>query len=201
MQPKNGRKRPSPKGAVCRNRGGDQRVGELQENGARPAKKNDSLRVHPPRNGLRSHGSAIHGAGSFHRAVKKGTRHAPGAHMPPDPSDMSHSATRILLVEEDSRTRDLRAGILRRAGFSVIEAPTIEDAKLVEPADVILIDAQQLPLALNRRSAAPIVVIADEVRDGILACARGASDWVPRGSAAEYLISTLEAANHNRSRL
>jgi DNA-binding response OmpR family regulator len=119
--------------------------------------------------------------------------------MARDPHDTSHPVTRVLLVEEDPKTRDLRAGILRRAGFSVTEAPTIEDPDHVQPADLILIEAQQLPLALAGHPEAAIVVIADEVRDGILACVQGASDWVPRSTAAEYLISTVEAASRSRT--
>lgn len=85
--------------------------------------------------------------------------------------------------------------MLRLAGFIVDELAYIEDPDTLPAADVVLVELDQFPLVQAMRPSRAVVVIADEVRDGILACVRGASDWVPRSTHADYLVSTVTAAS------
>ncbi len=103
----------------------------------------------------------------------------------------SDRPTEVLLIEEDFRTRDLHAAILRVAGFGVMEAARAEAVDERTAPDVVLADASQVESVTHLLPGRVIIALADDPRQGVHACLGGADDWVPSLSSADYLLDSL----------
>ena len=107
------------------------------------------------------------------------------------PSRLSGRPTEVLLIEENFRTRDLHAGILRVAGFEVVEAARADAVDRTVAPDVVLADAGQVASVADMLPGRVIIALADDPRQGVKACLGGADDWVPSSTSADYLLDSL----------
>ena len=110
-------------------------------------------------------------------------------------------ATRILLIEHDADARARYAEALRGAGFSVlsIDEPPGQGPGRGGPLRLVIVPTAQYPAVRRTYPRVPFIVTADDVRDGVSACLRGADDWVPRGCSTDYFLSIVTAALRGRS--
>ena len=108
----------------------------------------------------------------------------------------------LLVVEDDeSIGAPLEAG-LRRDGFDVTRARTVEEALAAGPADVVLLDlglpdgdGLDVCRELRRRSGVPIIVITargDEV-DRVLGLELGADDYLVKPFGFRELVARIRA--------
>jgi two-component system KDP operon response regulator KdpE len=111
----------------------------------------------------------------------------------------------VLLVEDDSRLRGALRALFRTDHFSVLEAPSGEDALTVvanQRPDLVVLDLR-LPgmdgletlRVLRSFSQVPIVVLTvrDEIRDKITALESGADDYVVKPFEPEELLARARA--------
>jgi DNA-binding response OmpR family regulator len=112
----------------------------------------------------------------------------------------SRKQTRILLIEYDPESRGRHAEVLENAGYHVVAAsvpPSVTDTSRM---DIIVADVHRFPLVRAQHPRVAVLVVADDVHEGVSACLRGAEDWVPRGSTPEYLLTAVSCASGARRR-
>ena len=125
---------------------------------------------------------------------------------------MGETETRILVVDDDARLRDLLVRYLGDNGFrvrSAVDAPAMDRELQREPPDLIVLDLM-LPgedgLSICRRLRAsdtnlPIVMLTargDEV-DRIIGLEMGADDYLPKPFNPRELLSRIRAVLRRRA--
>ena len=114
---------------------------------------------------------------------------------------VSPTRTIVLLVEANSDARSRHESLLASAGYSVLCVASFPDASEVQSAAVVIADvawfywfqAQQFD------RTPPILVVADDLKEGITACLCGADDWIPLDGEPAYMLGTvLEALSSSR---
>lgn len=111
----------------------------------------------------------------------------------------------ILIVEDDSAINDLLAEILRRGGYSPVQAYSGTEARLLITQDtysLILLDLmlpglsgeQLLPL-IRQRSESPVIVLSakETLQDKINALHIGADDYMTKPFDEGELLARIEA--------
>ena len=119
--------------------------------------------------------------------------------MASTPSIVSSRPTEVLLIEENFRTRDLHAGILRMAGFDVVEVARANAVVQGVAPDIVLADAGEVESIASMLPGRAIIALADDPRQGVHACLGGADDWVPSSSSADYLLDSLRPYTPSRT--
>lgn len=111
----------------------------------------------------------------------------------------------ILIVEDDSAINDLLAEIVRRAGFSAVQAYSGTEAKLLlsgESYSLILLDlmlpgltGEELLPVIRAQSGVPVIVLSakDTPQDKISTLHLGADDYMTKPFDAGELLARIEA--------
>jgi DNA-binding response OmpR family regulator len=112
------------------------------------------------------------------------------------PSGPSPPRTVVLLVEADPDARSRHEGLLASVGYSVICIASFPDAREVQSAAVVIADLAWFHWfqAQHFDRAPPILVVADDLKEGITACLCGADDWIPSYGEPGYMLGTVEEA-------
>jgi two-component system KDP operon response regulator KdpE len=112
----------------------------------------------------------------------------------------------ILVVDDEPAIRRLLSGVLKRAGYAVIEAATGREAlRLVparRPAAVLLdlglpdLDGLEVLEQLRRDDATPVIVVSirDATEEKVAALDLGADDYVGKPFDGDELLARLRAA-------
>jgi hypothetical protein len=98
---------------------------------------------------------------------------------------------RVLLLEADAERRMFLANHLRAAGMCVRAARRISEIKRWPAGEVVVTDAARFTAWWKFVGATHVVVLVETPEEGIHACARGASVWLPRTCSPGVLIETL----------
>ena len=120
---------------------------------------------------------------------------------------------KILVVEDESNSRNLLTTMLEAAGYQVIQAATCENAKAMHASylpDLVILDLG-LPDAdgmrfldtIRRTSAVPVIVLSarSDERDKVEALDAGANDYVTKPFGSAELLARVRSAlrNHRHS--
>ena len=122
---------------------------------------------------------------------------------------------RLLVVDDEPRTAELTAAILRRAGYSVELAGSGADAlalaRLSAP-DLMLLDYEmpdmQAPEVLDQlrlgaeRVAFPVIILTGARHspgDQVVGLERGAADYITKGTDVQVLLARIKGALRERS--
>ncbi len=98
---------------------------------------------------------------------------------------------RVLLIEADTQRRTQLATALVKSGIAVIAVGSIAEIERWPEGDVVVTDVERFTPWWVQVGASHVVVLADTAEQGVDACQRGASAWVPRTCNASLLIGTL----------
>lgn len=98
----------------------------------------------------------------------------------------------MLLIESDAGRRERLAGALRRVGISVVAVACIAEIERWPSGDIVVTDSRHFTPFWHRVGATHIVVLSDTPAEGIQACDRGATAWLPRACTPNALLSTLQ---------
>jgi CheY-like chemotaxis protein len=97
----------------------------------------------------------------------------------------------VLLVEGDDERRSHLSRALRAEGMPVTAVSGIAEVERWPAGDVVVTESRRFTTLWKETGAMHVVVLADTDEDGIDACIRGASVWVPRDAHADTLIGVL----------
>jgi DNA-binding response OmpR family regulator len=137
---------------------------------------------------------------------RRGLVVAPGA---------SRTTARLLVVDDEPRTAELTAALLRRAGYSVAIAVSgteaLESVRSITP-DLMLLDYEmpdmQAPEVLDAlrsgadRIAFPVIILTGArhaAGDQVLGIERGATDYIVKGTDRQVLLARVRGALRDRA--
>jgi DNA-binding NarL/FixJ family response regulator len=103
---------------------------------------------------------------------------------------------RVLLIEADSERRARLATALAASGITVIAVASIAEIERWPDGDVVVTDGERFTPWWMQVGARHVIVLADSAQQGVEACQRGASAWLPRSCSPDVLIGTLKQLNH-----
>jgi hypothetical protein len=86
----------------------------------------------------------------------------------------------------------LHAG-LRDAGIDVLAVSHIADIEQWPSDTFVITDIDHFSLWWREVGAASVIVLADTPEQGIAACQRGATGWLPRNCTARQLLAAINA--------
>lgn len=132
---------------------------------------------------------------------------------PPPPHTRSSARKTVLVVEDDYDAREIYRATLRHAGFRVIEAPTVQDARNAVRAilpDVVVLDCRlpdgdglQLVNAWrdSKMGSVPVIVVSahKERQDLDAALVAGADLFVPKPCPGNVLAAHINRVMHSAS--
>lgn len=102
----------------------------------------------------------------------------------------------MLLIEADSGRRAQLATALAASGMTVVAVSSIAEIERWPAGDVVVTDSERFTPWWMQVGATHVVVLADTAEEGVDACERGASAWVPRSCSPDLLIGTLRQLSH-----
>jgi hypothetical protein len=97
----------------------------------------------------------------------------------------------VLLIEADADRRVQLATALAASGITVVAVSSVAEIERWPAGDVVVTDSERFTPWWVQVGASHVVVLADTEKEGLDACARGASAWVPRSCSPDLLIGTL----------
>jgi len=107
-------------------------------------------------------------------------------------SEAYEPATRsVLLLESEPELRAQFSEALRSAGVAVTEAARVGDVERWPLGQTVVTDVQRFTAWWKHVGAEHIIVLADSERDGMKACATGATTWLPRSCDPERLVEAV----------
>jgi hypothetical protein len=98
----------------------------------------------------------------------------------------------VLLLESDPRRRVELAAGLRAASMCVEAVEGIAEISQWPQGDVVVTEAARYTPWWKTVGARHVVVLADTPEQGVDACARGATVWLPRQCSAAALVFILK---------
>jgi hypothetical protein len=99
----------------------------------------------------------------------------------------------VLLIESDMARRHELAETLQARGLSVVTATDIAEVERWPVGDVVITEFRRFTPFWRRVGASHVVVLADTPGEGIDACDRGATAWLPRSCAVDLLVRLLDS--------
>ena len=103
------------------------------------------------------------------------------------------SGPRPLLLESDPRRlARLHAG-LRDAGIDVLAVCHVADIEHWPSDTLVITDIDHFTLWWREVGATSVIVLADTQEQGVAACQRGATSWLPRNCGAQQLLAAINA--------
>jgi CheY-like chemotaxis protein len=103
---------------------------------------------------------------------------------------------RVLLIEADTERRTLLATALAASGITVIAVASVAEIERWPEGEVVVTDGERFTPWWVQVGASHIVVLAETAEQGVEACQRGASAWVPRTCSPDLLIRALRRLGH-----
>jgi hypothetical protein len=97
----------------------------------------------------------------------------------------------MMLIESDTDRRQILGAALRAAGNDVTAVASTVDISLWPVGEPVVVESFSFSPWWKHVGATQVVVLADTRAEGIDACARGATAWVPRGCAPGVLLAAL----------
>lgn len=79
------------------------------------------------------------------------------------------------------------------AGFTVTAVARVAEIERWPTGQVVVTDTERFSEMWKRVGATHVLVLSSTASEGIDACARGASAWIPRLCSAEALVAVLLA--------
>ena len=98
---------------------------------------------------------------------------------------------RVLLLESNAERRRLLAHKLSAARIAVTAVSRIAEIERWPQGATVVTDARHFSEWWKRVGAAHVIVLADAAEEGIGACQRGATGWLPRDCSPSTLIMVL----------
>jgi len=94
----------------------------------------------------------------------------------------------VLLIESDAERRLQLRSALQASGIAVEAVACISDIERWPAGKVVVTDGERFTPWWTQVGATHVIVLADTAEQGIDACLRGATAWVPRGCAPAALV-------------
>jgi DNA-binding NtrC family response regulator len=108
----------------------------------------------------------------------------------------SKGKDRVLLIEADTERRARLATALAASGLTVIAVASIAEIERWPEGEVVVTDGERFTPWWMQVGARHVVVLADTAQQGVDACRRGASAWLPRSCSPDLLIGTIRQLTH-----
>jgi DNA-binding NarL/FixJ family response regulator len=108
---------------------------------------------------------------------------------------MDSGENRVLLIEADADRRARLATALAASGMTVVAVASIAEIERWPEGDVVVTDSERFTPWWVHVGAKHVIVLADTAEQGVEACERGASAWVPRSCSPDLLIGMLRHLN------
>ena len=106
----------------------------------------------------------------------------------------------LLLESEPRRLARLQAG-LRDAGIDVLAVSHIADIEQWPSNTCVITDIDHFTLWWREVGATSVIVLADTQEQGIAACQRGATSWLPRNCTARQLLAAINTPHLCRNKV
>ncbi len=97
----------------------------------------------------------------------------------------------VLLIEADSARRAQLSIALAASGLTVTAVSSIAEIERWPAGDVVVTDGDRFTPWWARVGASHVIVLADSEQQGVAACERGATAWVPRTCSPDLLVGTV----------
>jgi hypothetical protein len=97
----------------------------------------------------------------------------------------------MMLIESDPERRLLLGEALRAAGNHVTAVASTREIRLWPVGEAVVVESLSYTPWWKHVGATQVVVLAETPADGIDACARGATAWVPRRCPPEMVLAAL----------
>jgi CheY-like chemotaxis protein len=97
----------------------------------------------------------------------------------------------VLLIEADRERRAQLSTALAASGITVVAVASIAEIERWPEGDVVVTDIDRFTRWWIDIGATHVIVLADTAEQGLDACQRGASAWVPRTCSPATLVGTL----------
>jgi hypothetical protein len=101
--------------------------------------------------------------------------------------------TAMLLIESNEERRNALVAALRAAGNDVTAVASMTDCGQWPSGQVVIVESAAFTPWWKHVGATTVLVLADTSDEGIAACARGATAWVPRHSPPEAVLAALRS--------
>ncbi len=97
----------------------------------------------------------------------------------------------MLLVEADFERRNRLSRALRAEGMPVLAVSGIAEVERWPAGELVVTDSHKFTTLWRDTGAAHVVVLADTAEEGMDACDRGATAWIPRRCTADAIVDAL----------
>ena len=98
----------------------------------------------------------------------------------------------LLLESEPRRLARLHAG-LREAGIDVLAVCHLADIEQWPSDTLVITDIDHFTLWWREVGATGVIVLADTQEQGVAACQRGATNWLPHNCTTQQLLAAINA--------
>jgi hypothetical protein len=98
----------------------------------------------------------------------------------------------VMLIESNPNRRKYLADALRIGGHHVTAVSSAIGFERWPTGHAVIVEFSSFSAWWDHVGAAQVVVLADTSADGVKACVRGATAWVPRDCGPETLLAALE---------
>lgn len=97
----------------------------------------------------------------------------------------------MLLIEADTRRRTELAAAVRASGLPVVAVGRIAEVEEWPAGEVVVTEGDQFTPWWKEIGARHVIVLADSPEQGVEACERGATAWIPRTCSSEALVGIV----------
>jgi hypothetical protein len=97
----------------------------------------------------------------------------------------------VVIIESDGERRAQLRAAFQASGIPVVAVESIVELERWPAGDLVVTDFDRFTTWWKHVGATHVIVLADSPAQGVDACSRGATAWIPRISSLDALVAAV----------